>query len=313
MLNKPVSRPIAILQAFLVTFLWATSWVLIKVGLKELPALTFAGLRYFLAFLCLLPLALHPARRSELTGLARQDWARLFTLGLLYYTLTQGAQFVSLVYLPAVSISLVLSFTPAIVALLGLIWLGEKPALLQWAGIVVALAGALLYFYPVRIPAGQGVGLLAVFVGLLSNSASSLLGRDINRSGRLPPLLVTVISMGIGGTILLASGILTQGFPVLDARSWGIVAWLAILNTAIAFTLWNQTLRTLSAMESSMINNTMLIQVAVLAWLFLGESLDGREIAGLVIAALGTLAVQVRKPIYRSSALFPPGEGIKGG
>ena len=39
----------ALLQALFVTFLWSTSWVLIKLGLRDIPALTFAGLRYGLA------------------------------------------------------------------------------------------------------------------------------------------------------------------------------------------------------------------------------------------------------------------------
>ena len=68
-----------------------------------------------------------------------------------------------------------------------------------------------------------------------------------------------------------------------------------MVNSALAFTLWNRTLRTLSALESSIINNTMLFQIAVLAWLFLGEGLTGRELAGMALAALGTLAVQIRK------------------
>ena len=76
-------------------------------------------------------------------------------------------------------------------------------------------------------------------------------------------------------------------------RGWAIVVWLAAMNTAFAFTLWNLTLRRLSAMESSVINNTMLIQIALLAWIFLGESLGARQIVGLVLASLGTLVVQL--------------------
>ncbi|MCB9443696.1 MAG: DMT family transporter [Ardenticatenaceae bacterium] len=45
----------AVWQALLVTFLWSTSWVLIKLGLQDIPPVTFAGLRYFLAFLALIP------------------------------------------------------------------------------------------------------------------------------------------------------------------------------------------------------------------------------------------------------------------
>jgi drug/metabolite transporter (DMT)-like permease len=48
-------------------------------------------------------------------------------------------------------------------------------------------------------------------------------------------------------------------------------------------------------MESSVINNTMLFQIAVLAWLFLGERLTGLQVAGMVLSALGTLVVQIRQ------------------
>jgi len=84
---------------------------------------------------------------------------------------------------------------------------------------------------------------------------------------------------------------------VLSLKGWGIIVWLALVNTAFAFTLWNRTLQVLSAVESSIINNTMLIQIAVLAWVFLGESLGALEIVGLGLAALGTLLVQLRRPL----------------
>jgi drug/metabolite transporter (DMT)-like permease len=117
----------AVAQAFFVTFLWSTSWVLIKLGLKDIPALTFAGLRYTLAFLCLLPLALRTQHVTTLRRLSIGEWLRLIVLGLLLYSATQGAMFLSLFYLPAVTTSLLLSFTTIIVALLGLSLLKERP------------------------------------------------------------------------------------------------------------------------------------------------------------------------------------------
>ncbi|MCU0487164.1 MAG: DMT family transporter, partial [Anaerolineales bacterium] len=65
-------------------------------------------------------------------------------------------------------------------------------------------------------------------------------------------------------------------------------------NTAFAFTLMNHTLRTLTAMESSMINSTMLIWIPLLAVIFLGERLDFKEVVGLVLTGMGTLVVQLR-------------------
>jgi drug/metabolite transporter (DMT)-like permease len=86
-------RVTAVLQALFVTFLWSTSWVLIKIGLEEIPALTFAGLRYSLAFLCLVPLIGRRIGWSTLRRLPARTWRRLLLLGILFYAVTQGAQF----------------------------------------------------------------------------------------------------------------------------------------------------------------------------------------------------------------------------
>ena len=66
-----------------------------------------------------------------------------------------------------------------------------------------------------------------------------------------------------------------------------------MINTALAFTLWNHTLRRLTAIESSLINNTMLVQIAVLAWIFLGEPIGARQASGLLLAILGVVLVQL--------------------
>ncbi|HEX6197744.1 MAG TPA: DMT family transporter [Jiangellaceae bacterium] len=285
-------RTAAVLQAFIVTFLWSTSWVLIKIGLDEIPALTFAGLRYVLAFLCLLPLALRSANRAALRRLSISDWRELAVLGLVLYSVTQGAQFLALVYLPAQTVSLVLSFSPVAVALIGVVALGERTVAAQWFGVAMFLAGAVMFLYP--IPGGQALGLVIAVVGLVSNALAAIVGRKVNRGHRLSPVVVTVASMGIGSIALLVTGVTTQGMPALSSAGWLIVTWLAVVNTAVAFTLWNHTQRTLSALESSVVNNTMLIQIAVLAWLFLDESLGPRKITGLVLAATGVLIVQLR-------------------
>ena len=47
--------------------------------------------------------------------------------------------------------------------------------------------------------------------------------------------------------------------------------------------------------QSSIINNTMLFQITLLAWLFLCEQLTWPQLIGMILAVLGTLAVQIRK------------------
>lgn len=296
--DKPTSSNLhmrAVFQALLVTFLWSTSWVLIKIGLKaSLPAITFAGLRYTLAFLCLLPIVLlNPARRHIIRDLPRTAWLQLALLGIVYYTLTQGAQFLSLAFLPAATLTLLLNFTPVVIAIFGISLHNEPPSRGQWIGITLSIAGALVYFLPVDIPSAQILGLVIALVCLMANAISSVLGRRVNHQSGLPPMIVTTASMGMGGLILLVVGAATQGFGQLDLAQWLIIAWLAAINTAFAFTIWNNTLRTLTAVESSIINGTMLPQIAILAWLFLDEPLTLKQGMGIALVGTGVLLVQL--------------------
>lgn len=293
-MTKPHSHLSVILLALLVTFLWSTSFVIIKIGLVEIPPLTFAGLRYTIAFICLLPFAFTKTNSSIIKKLNKKDWWKLILLGFLFYAFTQGTQFIGLSLLPAVTVSLWLNFTPLIVAFMAILFLNEFPTKLQWIGVLIFIIGIFTYFFPVEINQIQTTGLIIMTIGVFANAASAVLGRNINREAKINPVVVTVVSMGIGSIILLITGLTIQGIPSISFQNLLFLLWLAIVNTALAFTIWNFTLRTLSAMESSIINGTMLIQIAVLAWLFLDEFISLKEGIGMLMAAAGVLLVQLR-------------------
>lgn len=290
------SRLSAVAIALLVVVLWSTSWVLIKIGLEEIPALTFAGLRYMLAFVCLLPFAVLTQSKPSSPPIRKRVLGQLGVLGLFQYALTQGAIFLALSYLPAVTVNLILSFGTVAVALFGIILLAEQPTRFQWVGVALATIGALIYFLPLELPEGNFVGIIVSIIGVLAGAGASIVGRSVNRTREVHPLVITAISMGLGAIVLLIVGIYIQGFPTITFKGWVIIAWLAVVNTALAFTLWNHTLRTLSATESSVINGTMLIWIPILAVVFLDERVSSNELLGLVVAGIGTLIVQLRSP-----------------
>ena len=295
-MQKP-SRLAAILQAVFVTFLWSTSWVLIKIDLRaDLPPITFAGLRYGLATLCLAPFVFRKAAHREmLRSIPSRGWIQLTLLGIVLYTLTQGAQYVSLDYLPAVVVNLLLNLTPISVGVMAFFITREPPTKIQWLGIVLTAVGIGVYFLPFTFPPAAIFGLVVAIVGMLTNAISSLQGRQANRDMSLPPLVITFISMGIGAVLMLVIGIGTQGPGVVTWSDWGIIAWLAIVNTAFAFTLWNNTLRTLTAVESSILNSLMMPQIAILALIFLGETITVKDTVGLVLVFAGVIVVQLKR------------------
>lgn len=297
-------RETALAQALFVTFLWSTSFVLIKIGLHGLAIapLTFAGLRYTIAALLLLPFAYRGIRRARPD---RRAWARVLTLGVLFYAATQGAQYIALDTLPSAAVSLVLTATPVAAFAWSAARGSDRGEPLQAVGIFVVLVGAALYFLPLSLPASAGIGLLVAFIGMLANAASSVFGRHvardaIERLGGIVPM--TALSMLLGGVLMLGTGVATSGLPRLDSSGWTIVLWLAVVNTAFAFTLWNHTLRTLTPIESNVMNNTMLIQIALLAWIFLGESLNGRQLLGIALAVAGIAIVQLAPLILRRTS-----------
>jgi drug/metabolite transporter (DMT)-like permease len=287
------SRLIAIVEAFLVVTLWSSSWVMIKWGLEDIPPLTFGGLRYFVAFLVLLPFALSRDNRVALSRLSRRSWLLLSSLGLLFYAIGAGGQFVALSILPTVTTRLLFALSTVVVGLLSGLLLRERPAIWQWLGILAAMTGIYVYFHPVDVNVSQLAGILAALTGMLAMAGAAIVGRAVARSRVASPLVVSAVSMGVGSVVLLLCGVLLQGLPAVSLRNWLIIGWMSVINTAFAFVLWNHSLRTLTAVESNIITNVMIVEIAVLAWLFLGERLTYLDTIGLALVMGGTLLVQV--------------------
>lgn len=228
------------------------------------------------------------------TGLQKQQWLILAGYGLLYFSITQGSQFIALKYLPAINFSLLLNSTSLIVAILGIAILKEIPNPLQWLGMGGFILGVILYFLPIEIPPGLWIGYAIGCCHVLATALSSILGRAINRAQTIDAITVTTISMGIGSITLLGFGLVFEKHTYITLQNWAIIFILAAFNTAFAFTLWNHTLRTLSAIESNVINNTMTVQISILAWIFLGERFSLIQGVGLFIAIVGAILVQTR-------------------
>ena len=66
---------------------------------------------------------------------------------------------------------------------------------------------------------------------------------------------------------------------------------LGVVNTALTFFLWNRVLRRLETFEVSVLQNTRLIQITVLAWVFLGERFTAAKVPAMALVFLGALIV----------------------
>jgi drug/metabolite transporter (DMT)-like permease len=86
--------------------------------------------------------------------------------------------------------------------------------------------------------------------------------------------------------------LLVFGLPRLSVTGLGIVLWLALMNTALVFWLYNHALRLLTAFEMSVVVNLTPLVTAAWAWLLLKETLGGLQIIGMITVIIGVGLVQ---------------------
>jgi drug/metabolite transporter (DMT)-like permease len=110
--------------------------------------------------------------------------------------------------------------------------------------------------------------------------------------------------------LLIAAGLIVDGVPHLSWSTSAIVAWLAVVNTAFAWTWWNHAQRALTATEAAAINTTMAVQIPLLAWIFLDERLGLPEIVGIAIVIVGVSAMRSARPTTIDQQLRPGSRGV---
>ena len=280
----------AVVEAVLITIIWSSTFVIVKIGLESLGPLTIAGLRYFLGFVLLSPLLL--IRKTRIGKISKNLWLRLILIGISSYTIGNGALFWGLKYVPATTGSLMMSLIPLLVLAGAALFLKEIPSGMQVLGVIISLLGSGIFFAGGLKP-GEPLGLIIVIAGLIGFMTFALLGRGIARDGLLDTLTLTALPLLIGGLVTLVIALAVEGLPRFTEDSLLIVFWLALVNTAIGYWIYNHALRTLTALEMNMFMNLTPFFTALLGWIFLGESLSGIQYLGMIVIVGGVALVQL--------------------
>jgi drug/metabolite transporter (DMT)-like permease len=280
---------IALVVSLLVTIIWSSTFVIVKFGLETLGPLTIAGLRYFIGALVLAPFLFF--QNNQRSVISKDLWFRLTLIGISSYTIGNGALFWGLKYIPATTGSLLMSAIPLLVLAGGIIFLQEIPSIIQVFGVILTLIGSGIFFSS-GLEAGEVRGLSIVLIGLIGFASFSLLGRDIARKRSLDTLTLTTVPLAIGGLTTIVLALLIEGFPNFTPRGILVVAWLAVVNTAIGYWLYNHALRDLTALEMNMVMNLTPIFTGLLSWVLLGEKLVFIQVIGMVVMIVGVILVQ---------------------
>jgi len=284
-------RRMALIGACIVTFLWSSSYILVKIGLTEISPLTLVAIRYITASAILVPTAIMKGKASKIKD--AKTILKLVFLGVSGITIAQGLQCLGLFYLPAVSVTFILNFTPIIVLGLGTIILKERPTPIQIGGLGLVLIGA-YFFFNAPLSTNNTAGVIITLISGIAWAIYLASSRLLLSKEDLNPLTVTAFPMGFGASLLAITAFSIEQVSKISIQGWSIILWLGLVNTALAFFIWNYALQKIEAFEISILQNTMLIQIALLSWFFLNEQLSTVKLISMALVFIGVLLVQLK-------------------
>ena len=266
--------------------IWATGFIVARLVAPHADPLTFVSARFVLSAAAFALMALQ-ARVSWPRGLAA--WRNAALVGVLMQSVYIGGVFWSVRHgLPAGISALVTGLQPLLTAMLSFWLLGETVGGRRWAGIALGFAGAVM----VLEPQWRGVGTIGLLP--LAVSGLAMLGMTLGtilqkRTGSFGDVrAAAAVQFGGAAAVTVPLALLTeQGRFDGSWQVWAGLTWAVCGLSLGAISLLLLLLRRNAVAGVASLFYLTPPVVALVAYVAFGESLNGLQIAGLVVAAAG--------------------------
>ena len=288
----PPGRGVVIGGFALLTLIWGTTWAVIRIGLQGVPPFTSVALRFAIAGSVLLALALAAGVRL---GRAPHEKSLWVANGLLSFCISYSIVYWSEQYIPSGLAAVLFATMPLFVAVLAHLLLAhERLSPRAGIGLLLGFAGvAVVFSDDLALLGGEQVR-RAALVLLVSPLASARATVAVKKWGTgVHPLSVSAVPMLLTGAVMGAFALLFErARPVVfDARSVGAILYLAILGSAVTFTVYYWLLARVTATQLALISYLIpVVALAVGAVLF-AEPLRTRILAGSALILAGVVIV----------------------
>jgi drug/metabolite transporter (DMT)-like permease len=294
LINRSLGRRSSpLLVWLLLSSIWGSTWLFIKLGLQDLPPFTFAGLRFSLAILALSPLLL--IRRVALPRAGR-DWWLMIGTGLLTFTAAYGLVFWGEQHVSSGLAALLFGTFPLFGLLIAHFHLpGERVTWSKLAGVTLGIVGVGLVFSSELAGTGTEAlwGSVAIVLAALSAAYADVLIKV--HGGHIDPAFLTMIQMLTGTAPLLAVGLLTEGNPLTfewTALAVVSIVYLAVIGSALAFVLLYWLFKHMEVTKTMLITLATPLIAVLLGVILLDEELTWHTASGgLAIVAGISLVV----------------------
>ena len=270
-------------------FVWGSSFILMKIGLKSFSPEQAGALRILLASLVLFPISI-----GQLKNLQKKDLKSLLIAGFI------GSFFPAFLFMKAETqinsslAGMLNSLTPVFTLIVGLLFHKTAFRWMQVVGLSLGLAGA-----SGLILAGDGFSLgtvnsYAFYIVLATCFYAISINQIKSKLTHLTGIQVTSLSFLFIGPVALAYLLTTDFAPVVANSSWPVhllaLAALGIVGTALAMMLMNSLIRYSSAVAASSV--TYIIPVFAIMWgVFDGEKVTFLHLVCMAIVLAGVYLI----------------------
>jgi drug/metabolite transporter (DMT)-like permease len=276
--------------------IWGSTWLFIKLGLQDLPPISFAGIRFVIASIVLVVVV--TVRRLPMPRKA-SDWGMIAITGFLSFTVNYGTLFWGEQYVSS-GLAAVLQAT---IPLFGLVIAhqllpAERMTAAKVFGVLLGLAGVAVIFSNQMNAEGSLAlwGSAAIVLGAFSVSLSNVIIKA--RGGQFDPALLAAGQMIFGLIPLLVIGFIKEGSP-LNFR-WTKLAvislfYLALVGSSLAFILFYWLVRHMAVTNTMLISLVTPVVAVLLGMGTIGERVTLRMIVGGACILTGIATILLRR------------------
>lgn len=271
--------------------------VIVKLAyVYKVDATTLLFLRMLFATPFFLAVGIHKMR-SEKVKLSTTEWIMVVLLGFLGYYLSSILDFLGLLYVSAGMERLILFIYPTLVIVLSAIFLGQTVRRREILSLLITYIGILIVFITDKVEKTENIYLGAFLIFLCAFTyAAYLIG-----SGKMIPRIgasrFTAYAMLVACLSISLHFVFTHKAEdlYLPLQVYSLSFAMAIISTVLPTFLLAQGIKRIGSSTASIIGTIGPVSTIILAWIFLGETINLYQIFGTVLVILGVFIVSYKK------------------
>lgn len=285
--------------ALIATVIWSGNYVVARGIYKQLPPVTIAFYRWFLATICIAPLALKKFFVEK--GIIFRNKQYIFWTALTGVTIFNTFIYLAGHYTSAINLALIgTTAAPIFATILASIFLQEKVEMLRIVGMFICVTGIVFLISGGSLEKLRqfqfGKGELMVLISALSFAIYNTLVKK--KPVTLSPIAFLFVVFAMG-TICLFPFYLIELIhePTVHwtMNIFFIVAYLGIGNSIIAFFCWNTAISKMGAANTALFSNLIPVFSTLEAILFLGEKFEYMHIVSGGLVVIGLIVANLKR------------------